>query len=184
MVSLTILPGTHKSPVLQIDIKRALHRVISCSKSSHVSLSIRHITRKQSATAAAAMSPITIRSAPVTLNSRSKLYLSTFKREMLSNCFFLKEKCFYTGNRVSCALITTINTDSSRRAAAIVRFVCGVQRIKPNVGWFCAATRALLQLFLFTKRISCGASAISQYVKRNCIMSRVSIIIYMRCAVG
>ena len=62
MVSLTILPGSHKSPVLQIDIKRALYRVVSCSKNSHVALAIRHI-RKQSD--AAPMASITHRSAPV-----------------------------------------------------------------------------------------------------------------------
>ncbi|XP_057372348.1 uncharacterized protein LOC130693241 isoform X2 [Daphnia carinata] len=43
MVTLSIMPGCHESPVLQVDLKPTMSRVVSCSKSSSTSLLIRHL---------------------------------------------------------------------------------------------------------------------------------------------
>ena len=50
MVTLTVLPGSHRSPVMQVDLKRAMQRVISCSKNSFTSLAIRHIRQQDPGT--------------------------------------------------------------------------------------------------------------------------------------
>lgn len=63
MVTLTVLPGSHRSPVMQVDLKRAMQRVVSCSKNSFTSLAIRHIRQQEPGTGA--LPSVVLRNAPV-----------------------------------------------------------------------------------------------------------------------
>lgn len=63
MVTLTVLPGSHRSPVMQVDLKRTMQRVVSCSKNSFTSLAIRHIRHEASGTSA--LPSVVLRNAPV-----------------------------------------------------------------------------------------------------------------------
>lgn len=78
MVTLSIMPGCHESPVLQVDLKPTMLRVVSCSKSSSRSLLIRHL-RPQSGGIdnPVTMPSVTLRTGPVSSVVRKRFLLKT-----------------------------------------------------------------------------------------------------------
>lgn len=65
MVSLTIMPHSHNNPVLQVDLKREMLRVVSCSKNSSASLAIRQIRPQTEKIDSATIPPVTLRCSAV-----------------------------------------------------------------------------------------------------------------------